>query len=173
MRNRGFTYVELGLVVAILFVFASLMLPNFVRLAKSRDLRLFKTRLAALAKEARTRAVQSGDTVALSYDKDSTKLQAIEENVDHGTFTLDELAMPDGVAATQFSANREESPSDGWRLPFYADGASAGGGIQFEADDQPFYLYVAKGDARPKVQDGPLPDTAFDQWPAGGYAPRS
>jgi Tfp pilus assembly protein FimT len=173
VRRRGFTYVEMTVIVLILFLFAAEIMPNLVRQKESRDIWAFKTRLSALALKARSRAIETGNVVALYYAKDPAAVRIVMEGRQGEQMELQSLAVPDKVKATKFDTNKDEALGNEWRLPFYPDGGTSGGGVQFEWEGATFCLSISKAEAKPRILEGPLPELELETWPAGGYAPRS
>jgi type II secretory pathway pseudopilin PulG len=171
--NRAFTYAEMLVVLTVILLISSVLMPRFDTMKRSRELRFFKIEMRNLASEARTRAIQSGDTVALGFDKTEKTLFSLQEGSNGQEQRVGTLAVPDWISATQFSADQRESQDDGWRVPFFPDGSSAGGGIEFEADGDTFSFAVHRGNGRPRVTVGELPDLSLDEWKAGGYEPRT
>ncbi|AIE85983.1 pilus assembly FimT family protein [Fimbriimonas ginsengisoli] len=173
-RNSGFTYTEMVVVIAVMVLIASILLPRADGMRKGRELRTFKNELRNLAALARTRAIESGDVVALSYDKTEKSVYAMQENKEGREQKVGTVKIPDGVTATQFASDQTESVDDGWRVPIFPDGTSTGGGIEFdETDGISFNLAVFRPTARSIVTNGQLPDLSLDHWTAGGYEPRT
>jgi general secretion pathway protein H len=169
---RGFTYVELGAVVGIMMLVAAAVVPSIVRMERGRNLRAFQMELVALASEARSQARQSGDTVALSFDKSTREFVLVEESAKDGVQQLRSLALPPDINTAKFSADKDESPPDGFRLPFFPDGTSSGGGVEFTRDGKSFSLSVGRYDGRPRITEGALEDMGLGRWKAGDYASR-
>jgi Tfp pilus assembly protein FimT len=173
MRSSAFTYVEGLACIAIVLIMAGLTLPNVVREAESRSHRLFRDKLKTWVYAAKSRAIQTRTTVGLSFDKDSENLKTIEEDSQSVSKPFPDLQLPDGVTATKFAADSYESPSDGWRVPFFADGSTTGGGIQFTENNDQYCLIVDAQSGEPNVVDGPLPELSLQSWPAGGLQKRA
>lgn len=169
----GFTYVELGLVLAIIALAAMAIVPNLVRIGRQREVRAFKARLVAMIGTARSQALESGETVAVTYSKADRSFRAIlERSSDSTTTQLREVKVPDGIDVQRFGADRYEAPADGWRVPFFYDGSSSGGGVELQAEGQPWSVLVTTGDARVRTFDDELPDPSGEKWKAGTYVKR-
>jgi type II secretory pathway pseudopilin PulG len=170
---RGFTYVESGAVIIVLTLLAMLAMPNVFAMQNSRSLRLFKTQVQALAKDAKSRAMESGDKVLLVFDKATNSIQSVDESSNGTRTKIKQAELPEGTSTVKFTADQADSPTDTWEVPFYPDGTSAGGGVEFKSGEESFSLAIQRVDSSASVEDGPVPDLADDSWPAGGYAPRS
>jgi len=73
-HRRGFTYVELVVVVAIIAVVSALIVPRMASIRQGQDERAFRAGLRDLASQARSRAIETGDIVTLAYDKSTSKV---------------------------------------------------------------------------------------------------
>jgi type II secretory pathway pseudopilin PulG len=165
--QRGHTYIEMIAVIGITLVLAMLIVPNLVGQRDSRSVWDFRTRLIDLAKEARSTAIESGDTVALYYQENPKAVREVAELNDGTQHEIRDLELPEAISTTKFDADTNEASNGQWRLPFFADGGTAGGGIEFAEGGRTFSFSIARSDRSPTVKDGPLPDLSLDQWPAG------
>ena len=130
--KRAFTYVEMVVVLALLALLTALVAPRVVAMQTGRLQREYKSALRNIATRARSRAIESGDVVILSYDKSTKKVEAVEQSPTGTERLLQSLATPDGINPTRFSADKNATEGDTWTVPFYADGTSSGGGAEFE-----------------------------------------
>jgi type II secretory pathway pseudopilin PulG len=170
--RRGFTYIEAVVIIAITLILASLAMPNLIAMKHSRDEWDFKSRLRSLALECRSRAIDTGDLVNVQYDKEQRTLEASEQKTSGENQPLNTLKIPDGIEATKFSAAQTEDAEAQWSLPFYPDGTSGGGGIEFQSDSAHFSVAVSRRDGKPQLYERGLPDLSRDHWKAGSYAAR-
>jgi type II secretory pathway pseudopilin PulG len=173
-RARGFTYIEVLVVILITLLLAALVMPNLIARKRSRDEWSFRTHLRSLGKDARSRAIEIGRMVSLSFDKTKNEVQVIEIDINGAEKQTQALAVPDWLTPERFVADQNESIGDSWRVPFYSDGASSGGGIEFKSDQGSWSLVVSPLDQTIKDLDGPMPDFTYETWPAGSnVAPSS
>ncbi|HWD39369.1 MAG TPA: GspH/FimT family protein [Fimbriimonas sp.] len=159
----------------ILLLLAALVIPNIIGESKDRKVRLFKLDMKTLVEQARGESIRTGHTFGLTFDKAKSALSVVDEAPDDAQqpkIELPPLAVPTEVEAKKFNADQDESPSDGWRIPFFPDGTTAGGGIEFAYAGQPFSLTVSRGDVNVQVVDGPMPDLSLEKWKAGSFTPR-
>jgi type II secretory pathway pseudopilin PulG len=171
ISRRGFTYVELGVVIVVVGICSAMVVPNLASWQRGREERIFQQNVLAIAGEARARAIESGNTVALGYDKTERKLQAVEEREPKAE-VLRSVPVPEAIEASTFSADKDESPPDGWRVPFFPDGETAGGGIEFQSGNRTFHLWIPRGNLRPTIGKGVMPEPGQDRWKAGSYERR-
>jgi len=159
-------------ILATLVIIASTVAVRLSAMKRSREFATFKIELRTLASFARNRAIESGDTVALGYMKADNALIAMREGADGQEQRVGSLTIPEGITVGRFLADQRESPEDGWRVPFFPDGSSAGGGMEFEVAGDTLSLAIPRADGRPRVARGPLPDLSFETWSAGSYERR-
>lgn len=171
--RRGFTFAEMLFVIAVTLAIAALIMPNLVARKKSRDAWEFRTELRSLGRNAKSRATEIGRTVTLSFDKTLNQVQVIELDVNGSEQIARTLDMPQGLTPERFVANQDEQVGDAWRVPFYSDGHTTGGGIEFQEDDRTWSLVVSPIDSTIRDLDGPLPDFEYETWPAGSNVPPS
>ncbi len=170
---RGFTYIEALIVIVITVLVAVLIMPNLVAQKLSRDEWVFRTDLRSLAKDARSRAIEVGRTVTLTFDKTKNQVQVLEIDANGSEQTTHTLPVPEWMTPARFLADQNEAVGDQWRVPFFGDGLSSGGGIQFKNGERVWSLVISPTDSTPKDLDGPLPDLSFETWPAGSNVPPS
>jgi Tfp pilus assembly protein FimT len=171
-RIRGYTFAEAGVCIVIVLLLAAVVFPHVANEADSRAHRLFKLKMRSWVVAAKARAIETRTTVALSYDKNARSLNAIEEDSQGVSRPLPDLELPSDVDAVKFSADANESPSDGWRMPFFSDGSTTGGGIQFQNGEKLYSLVIDAPTGEATIADGKLPDLSFESWKAGGLQPR-
>lgn len=160
-------------VLAIILLMATLARPNLVVLRQGQTQRLFKEKLRVFASEARLRALSQNHTVTLGYDRTTKTFRMTDEAADGTSTDVKNLPLPDGVTTGKFSADKNESQGDVWRVPTYADGLSAGGGVEFEIGGEPFTFLIERNTGLARWTDEKLQDMPPDRWKAGTYAQRT
>lgn len=123
MSERGFTLVELLVVLAIMAMTLTIAVPRFSQVLPGSQLREATQALAASLREARGRAIRTGRAVALTLDLDAG-LYRIE-----GDAESDPTALPDALALA-FDGGPLSHIGDGERrIRFFPDGGATGGSI--------------------------------------------
>ncbi len=161
--KRGYTLIELVVVVVVLTVLASLVIPNLVRAKEGQEKRDFEASLYRLASYARERAIQERKTIALAL---SDRSFVVNEEREGQEIELRRLTMPEGVDTGSFAAEGEDSTSNDWRLRFYADGSSDGGGVELNNDGRIRSLQIGTNGTL-TVVEGNLEDNGTKKWTAG------
>ena len=173
LASKGFTYIEVLVVLTIVLVLISVVRPNLVGLRQGQSRRQFREQLRVMAGEARLRAMNLGHTVSLSYDKSSKEFQVRDESADGTASTSQSLSRPEGVTTGKFSADKNETEGDSWRVPFFADGLSAGGGVELDVAGEPVTFLVDRNTGLGRYTNGKLEEMPPDRWKAGSYVKRT
>lgn len=171
---RGFTLIELTVVVAVLSLLAAAIMPNLASFERGRQLRSFLTNLPLMAARAREMAISYGYPVDLEYDDGANQLVIHSKDQNGDDQTLSTLALPSGFSASRFMLGQNESDGSSWKLAFYPDGTSDGGGLELRKPDNTILsLHVFANDGRSELLNDSLPDPKQDSWPAGDYVHRT
>ena len=75
IHGRGFTLVEVLLVLALLVLFATLLLPGVNSILHEIEARTPEQRFGRLVLEARQRALETGRTIELRYDRETRRFR--------------------------------------------------------------------------------------------------
>ncbi|MFY9233858.1 MAG: hypothetical protein WAO58_05280 [Fimbriimonadaceae bacterium] len=171
LNRRGFTLVELTMIVGVLAIMAIIVVPRIQAMEDGAEYRHFRLGVRRIANEAKTLAVSRGEPVSVAYDETEGALSLIVESQDQSIVNLQSLPLGTGVEAVEFVAENAQSTPSEWRLRFYPDGRSDGGGILFQSANQTFFL-AADTSGRVRFDDGILPDLSSERWSAGDYEQR-
>jgi len=173
VSKRGFTLIELMVVIAVLSLMAALVVPNLIARERSQAARDFFSALPRLAAQARLSAIQQQATTRMTYDSASRRIVVELEPV--GPEEGRELAsapVPDGIEPGNMRTGNENSGSSDWQLRFYADGRSDGGGAEWNDAGRQRALIVDR-DGISRMLEGNLPEAREERWPAGDYERRA
>lgn len=173
LGGRGFTYIEMLVVLSILLLLIAVVRPNLVNLRQNQDRVIFKERLRVFASEARLRAQSQAHVVSLGYDKTAKEFRMTDEATDGTRTEVQRLALPEGGATVKFSADKYESSGDVWRVPLYADGLSAGGGVEIVLGGESSSFIIDRNTGLAHWITTKLDDLPPDRWKAGTYAKRA
>jgi prepilin-type N-terminal cleavage/methylation domain-containing protein len=159
MRRRGFTLIELSVVITVIAMMAALVAPRLIALKDSRTARDAEAALLRLPVRARTEARQGKTTVALRLDGDALIL---------------EKTPPDGSDPTEIA--RFSSPAltlstevADFNWTVRADGTAERKTLTVqEGNSQKTLILPAEGEPRWATTDE-TPDSATDTetWSAG------
>ncbi len=162
--TRGFTLIEMSCVIAIMFVVAALIMPDFVTMRRSRALQDLKAAIHRLpieaANESRARALPArivieNDTLILQYvplEDDPVEVKRVE---------LSSLMSIQGVRQ-----GGEAVDTGSWNWQVYPDGSAVTAAIVFKEGSNTLSL-VLERDGQTQWVSGEPPDTSDDEWDAG------
>lgn len=166
--RRGFTLIEMSVVVLIIALLAAAVAPNLVSLKTGRELRQFRSDLRQLAAQTRESAISTGKELDLSFGSNRFSVQPADTE---STVVPRTLAVPDVVTTNRFELAGADSSEGEWTLRFYPDGTTDGGGVELREGQNAFALQIKKS-GEVLVVDGNLPDTTAEKWQAGEHEQR-
>jgi len=168
--GRGFTLIEMTVVIAILLLMAAYIVPNAVAFLKSRTTQDLEASVARLPAEARNEAV--GKQVPVHLRLDGTQIMMEDAPVDGQTTAVKHVDLGSNLTVEVMQLNGQTSDTGSWVWTAYPDGTTDKGGIQFgDGSTSKSLVFGANGGTR--WVDGVLPDQSLDQWPAGSLQTRS
>ena len=176
--RKGFTLIEMTVVITILLIIAATIGPRIVAMGNTRNVLSFVNGLGRIASQARESAISENNTAKLTYDASRGVLNVdVEQTNSDGTKGDDKqvgtLTVPAIVQLVDFRVGTDTSSQSDWTVHFYPDGRCEGGGLT-SSDAGKIQSLVIDTSGNGSVQDGPLPDTSQDIWQAGTpYTPRT
>jgi prepilin-type N-terminal cleavage/methylation domain-containing protein len=179
-RSRGFTFIEISVVIVIIMILSALVLPNVVRMSEANQKRVFFSSLWQLAGKAHELAIMDKKTSAIRLDSSGKSFKVVEiddqnpsqqtnqnpQQSDSNETEKETLAVPDGIDTGNFSSDGNSQDSGDWEIKFYPDGTSDGGGLEV-TDSGRVRSLVIRRDGSLSLVEGNLPDLAEDKWQAG------
>lgn len=199
-KRRGFTLVEMSVVIALVALFASIIVPNLIKRQQNQAIDTFFAQVFQTAKKAREMAITKnltlhmkleGSRVTVTQDTAGTQDAAspdgaqtpavtpgaansssaqTQDQTDQNGTEVLGLDVPDAVSATKFQLAGMDSSSGDFDLRFYPDGTTDGGGIEFTVGDGTEALNVS--DRGAVTLDDQLEDPTQTRWSAGEYVQR-
>lgn len=171
LSRRGFTLIELTLIVGVLAIMSVMVVPRVRSIQEGSAFRHFRIDARRIAQEARALAVSRGELVSVAFDESRSSLNAIVETSDEQPTVLSSVDLAPGVEAVEFVQEEAQSTPSEWRIRFYPDGRSDGGGVLFQSGEASFHLAVLENGTI-RFDEGDLPDLSAEQWSAGEYEQR-
>lgn len=170
--SKGFTLIELTVVITVLAVFAAAIMPNLLKESQSRQARQFFSKARNLMLEARSNSIRDGITRSVRFDEGGDRLVVERADPESDEPTEDgALALPEGITGDAYQMEKLESNSSEWNIRFYSDGKAREGGITFSSEGRLISIVVDVAGSIRQV-DGPIPDAQDEVWDAGGYEQR-
>ncbi|WP_435103498.1 GspH/FimT family pseudopilin [Arhodomonas sp. AD133] len=144
-RARGFTLLELMVVIAILAVAAVLVGPRFAGAIESVRLQAATRDVASALRAARTEALRERRDAAVLID------------VDRGLYQLssasESRALPEGTKVGLVAGGADISSDSQGRIVFFPDGSSSGGRISLANNGRQFRVDVNWLTGRVRILD--------------------
>jgi prepilin-type N-terminal cleavage/methylation domain-containing protein len=172
MRRRGFTLIEMTVVITVLAVMAALVLPNMVAIQRSRELRLLKASIQRLPQEAKQEARKSNAPVVLRVDGDDLVMERIPVGDEAGNDPVEirRVALNDAIRVERARQGEETIDLASWEWRVYPDGSCPSANLEFtEGDISEALIIEAAGDAHWATGDEADME---QQWAAGDIETR-
>jgi prepilin-type N-terminal cleavage/methylation domain-containing protein len=167
-NKRGYTLVEITIVLTILVLVAALIMPSLVGMKESSDRRTTISGIRRIAATARERAIQTGNTTQVIYDESAKQLQVQDVDDQGAATTAVTVPLLAGIEPQRFELQTKESNAADFKLTFSPDGKSVGGGIEFQN-----FSILVDGNGYSQFLTGTLPDPTDRQWQAGDLEQRT
>lgn len=133
-RDRGFTLVELMVVMIIIALIMGLIATSMSRSVSSAEARSASRKLVASLRYTRARAIIDKKEQVFLIDTDNRSYQA------PGRKRID---LPEGVEVTITTARSEVTSEDVAGIRFFPDGGSTGGHIELTVNGREYRVNVA------------------------------
>ena len=149
MKNRGFSLVEMVIVLVLISLSAALVAPSLSRFSKRVELKATAQKISAILRYIRSESIQKGKVYQVLFDPDlrEVRVQALGEDgkADGGQDQGEPVAnkrsysLPEGIQMKEVKIPFPEFPSDLPTIEFYPNGGSNGGSILLDAQTQKGY----------------------------------
>ena len=133
-NNSGFTLVELLVVLAILALALAVIPPSLTGAVDSARFKSTQRDLVSALRYARSRAVNSQQAASVNINVKQGTMQVVGRQRT--------LSIPDDVALTLVTAQREQLSAYEGAIRFYPDGSSTGGQVHLRRGEQVFVIDV-------------------------------
>ena len=146
MRNRGFTLIELVIVLVVISLSVALVTPSLSRFSRRVEIKASAQKISGILRYFRSESVQRGRVYQVLFDTDlrEVRVQALEEDEKgegekspgEQRFFKKSYSLPEGIQMKEFKIPSPEFQSDLPTIEFYPNGSSNGGSILVDAQDQ-------------------------------------
>lgn len=165
--RRGFTFLEMTLVIGLLFLMAGVTIPRVSTSLKSQQVRTFREDVGRLFADARNLARSSGQTVYVQVGE-SGQLQLVQGDQDQ---PLRSIAVPEGMNLDDFELLGDPVSESEWQVGYYGDGKVDTAAFSInEGDVSRTYRILSTGVIR-EVGDDEYQDPE-EKWEAGEIVQR-
>ncbi len=148
MKSKGFSLVEVIVVLVLIGVSISLLAPSLSRFSKAIELKAAVKKISAILRYCRSEAINKGKVYQVFFDSElrEVKVQPMTASEEKGEdVKKDDKAapktypLPVGVHMKEVKTESPEYPSDLPTIEFYPNGASNGGTILLDMEDHNGY----------------------------------
>lgn len=176
-RRRGFSLVEMSVLIGILLLLAALVIPNVMRMQDAMAMVTAKSNVVVFVAQAMSEARKSSVTVRLRDDGGTLIMESVQGNQDptelksstfSGKLTLQSVELPSA------EPNAEPETVDYWSA--YSDGQCDAADLTFSSDTgNNLILRVSKSGSATWFTPETLPETQASsaKWAAGDWVPDS
>ena len=147
MKNRGFSLLELIVVLVLLSLSIALVAPSLSRFSKSVELKAAAKKIAAILRYSRSEAITKGKVYQVLFDSNLllVKVQSMEsedqqeEEKKEAKNPPKAFTLPPGIQMKEIKTESTQYPSDLPAIEFYPNGGSNGGDILLDTQSQKGY----------------------------------
>jgi len=147
VKGKGFSFIELIVVLVLLSLSVALIAPSLSRFSKSVELKAAAKRIAAILRYSRSEAINKGKVYQVLFDSDLmvVKVQAVEsedreeQEKKEGKGTEKAYALPANIQMKELKLESAQYSSDLPAIEFYPNGGSNGGDILLDTPSQKGY----------------------------------
>ena len=144
MNQRGFSLIELIIVLIIITLAAALVTPSLSRFSKTIELKGAAKKISGILRYYRSEAVHTGTVYQVLFNSETreVKVQNVPQEENEGNNQKKDqkitksYILPQGVQIKEVEAPDPEFPSDFPTIEFYPNGSSNGGTIYLGAADR-------------------------------------
>lgn len=146
MKNRGFSLIELIIVLVLMSLSIALITPSLSRLSKTTELKGIAQKVSGILRYCRSESVNKAKVYQVLFDSNlrEVKVQSVEvEEKGEGEKAEEKVAkrypLPEGIHIKEVEVPPPKYPSDLPTIEFYPNGGSNGGSILLNRDDRKGY----------------------------------
>jgi prepilin-type N-terminal cleavage/methylation domain-containing protein len=151
MKNKGFSLLELVIVLTIFGLSISLVASSFSNLSKTIELKAAAKKVSGILRYYRSEAVNKGSVYQVLFDSESreVKVQSVlrtesaDEKAEDGKKAGEGLktfyGLPEGVRMKEIDFPSPQYPCDLPAIEFYPNGGSNGGSVLFDSQERKGY----------------------------------
>ena len=139
MKEKGFSLIEVIIVLAIIAVSVSLVTPSLSRLSKTMELKGAAKRVSGILRYCRNEAIQRGQDYQIVFNPESREITARRIEVNANEAVQRVFSLPKAIDLKEIEAGSPQHPSDLPAIEFYPNGGSNGGRIVLESGDRKGY----------------------------------
>ncbi len=180
MRRRGFSIVEVSIVVFLIIMLTSIFAPSLGAMMRGQAAIGFRQELESVAQRARTEAIRQNRATVVKFNtngqigwdflEEATTDQQINQdanaNVELGQ-VRNAISPTSDTAFATYELNKENVQQSEWQVGFYPDGTADRAFLEFTMGDLTYVFVVNPQSGSTRVIQSTISDQEEDEWPAG------
>jgi general secretion pathway protein H len=148
--KKGFTLIELMVVLIVLSLGMVLLYPSFGRMSQNVELKAAVKKIASILRYYRSEAVQKGLVIQVVFDGETREIRVRpveadrnqgggEKSDESATGNKERYLLPEGILVKDMKIPASRYPSDLPVIEFYPNGGSNGGSFVLERENSKAY----------------------------------
>jgi general secretion pathway protein H len=146
MKDRGFSLIELMVVLILISLSIALVTPSLSRFSRTVELKAAAKKVSGILRYCRSEAVNKGQVYQALFDSNlrEVRVQSMESKEEkdekwEGKATKKTYSLPEGIRMKEVDIPSPQYPSDLPLIEFYPNGGSNGGAILLDTQDRTGY----------------------------------
>jgi general secretion pathway protein H len=143
MKDRGFSLIEMVVVMVLLSLAVALVTPSLSKFSRSVELKAAAKKISGILRYYRSEAVNKGQVFRVFFDPDlrEVKVQPMESTEEKGEDKPPQkiYSLPQGIHMKEIKVESPQYSSDFPTVEFYPNGGSNGGTILLDSEDRKGY----------------------------------
>jgi prepilin-type N-terminal cleavage/methylation domain-containing protein len=144
VKNKGFTLIELIVVLVVISISIALVAPSLPRISRTVELKGAAKKISAILRYYRSVAGNQGKVYRVFFDSNlrEVRVQSMEPTEGKGEEERKNekspqkvYSLPEGVQIKEIKVDSPQYPSDLPTIEFYPNGGSNGGTILLDSQD--------------------------------------
>lgn len=166
-KRRGFTLIEMGVVIALIALLAAMVVPSMAHWRAGDEYRAFPGKLLRFVSRAKQDAIDTKQSRSIGYDATTGEFRMFWTDPD--TSQEQEgarLSVPAEMELGRLVYLNKDTSVQNWQITFYPDGTAEDSG--FEVRDQDRYVTITADRLGViKLTRDQLPEQTDVRWSAG------
>ena len=147
MKNKGFSLIELLIVLILISLSVSLVTPSLSRFSKNIELKTATKKISAILRYYRNEAVHRGKVQQILFDSNAreVRIRAVEQEAGApdqeatGRAEAPNYPLPAGIQIKEIKVPTPQYPTEVPTIEFYPNGSSNGGSIVLDNEGNKGY----------------------------------
>lgn len=143
MKKRGYSLIELIVVLAIMSLLIALVTPSLSQFLKGVELKTTAKKIGGILRYCRSEAVNQGQLVQILFSPASREIKIQLKDISNSygggketSVLIKSYILPEGIRVERIDSIPEVSPSEMTLFEFYPNGGSNGGSLLLENEDR-------------------------------------